>query len=124
MRITGGNFRLVERLFAQIQRVAQINEAATLTPELVEAAQELGHRCVLSRSHANSVNVGSRTTGGCERHLVLCPARPLTRAVTSTCSHGAFTSHRSPGEGSIAETGAVLPTRSIMVWVTVIASWL
>ena len=40
VRITGGNFRLVERLFAQIQRVAQINEAASLTPELVEAAQE------------------------------------------------------------------------------------
>jgi DNA transposition AAA+ family ATPase len=40
VRITGGNFRLVERLFAQIHRVAQINEVATLTPELVEAAQE------------------------------------------------------------------------------------
>jgi hypothetical protein len=40
MRITGGNFRLVERLFAQIQRVAQINQLATLTPELVEMAQE------------------------------------------------------------------------------------
>ena len=40
VRITGGNFRLVERLFAQIERVAQINEVATLTPELVEAAQE------------------------------------------------------------------------------------
>lgn len=40
MRITGGNFRLVERLFAQIRRVAQINEVTTLTPELVAAAQE------------------------------------------------------------------------------------
>jgi hypothetical protein len=40
VRITGGNFRLVERLFAQIERVAQINEMATPTPELVEAAQE------------------------------------------------------------------------------------
>jgi hypothetical protein len=40
VRITGGNFRLVERLFAQIQRIAQINEVATLTPELVVAAQE------------------------------------------------------------------------------------
>jgi hypothetical protein len=40
VRITGGNFRLVERLFAQIQRVAQINELATLTRELVETAQE------------------------------------------------------------------------------------
>jgi DNA transposition AAA+ family ATPase len=40
VRITGGNFRLVERLFAQIQRVAQINDVTTLTPELVAAAQE------------------------------------------------------------------------------------
>ena len=40
VRITGGNFRLVERLFAQIRRVAQINEVTTLTPELVAAAQE------------------------------------------------------------------------------------
>jgi hypothetical protein len=40
VRITGGNFRLVERLFAQIQRVAQINEVTALTPELVAAAQE------------------------------------------------------------------------------------
>ncbi len=31
---------LVERLFAQIQRVAQINEVTTLTPELVAAVQE------------------------------------------------------------------------------------
>ena len=40
MRITGGNFRLIERLFAQIERVAQINAMTTLTPELVTAAQE------------------------------------------------------------------------------------
>jgi DNA transposition AAA+ family ATPase len=40
VRITGGNFRLVERLFAQIHRVAQINELTTLTPELIAAAQE------------------------------------------------------------------------------------
>jgi DNA transposition AAA+ family ATPase len=40
VRITGGNFRLVERLFAQVRRVAQINDVTTLTPELVEAAQE------------------------------------------------------------------------------------
>jgi predicted secreted protein len=40
VRITGRNFRLVERLFAQIQRVAQINDVTTLSPELVAAAQE------------------------------------------------------------------------------------
>jgi len=39
-RITGGNFRLVERLFAQIERVEQINDVTTLTADLILAAQE------------------------------------------------------------------------------------
>jgi DNA transposition AAA+ family ATPase len=39
-RITGGNFRLVQRLFAQIARVVQINELRTVTAEVVEAARE------------------------------------------------------------------------------------
>jgi hypothetical protein len=32
-RITGGNFRLVHRLFAQIKRVLDINELRTVTPK-------------------------------------------------------------------------------------------
>jgi DNA transposition AAA+ family ATPase len=40
VRITGGNFRLVERLFAQIERVAEINDVTQFTTELVVAAQE------------------------------------------------------------------------------------
>ena len=39
-RITGGNFRLVERLFAQIDRVTKINDVTTLTTEVILAAQE------------------------------------------------------------------------------------
>jgi len=39
-RITGGNFRLVHRLFAQIQRVLEINELRTVTREVVETARE------------------------------------------------------------------------------------
>jgi hypothetical protein len=39
-RITGGNFRLVERIFAQIQRVVQINDLSSVTPEVVTAAGE------------------------------------------------------------------------------------
>jgi DNA transposition AAA+ family ATPase len=39
-RITGGNFRLVERLFAQIERVTKINDVRTLTTEVILAAQE------------------------------------------------------------------------------------
>jgi DNA transposition AAA+ family ATPase len=39
-RVTGGNFRLVERLFAQIQRVVQINDLSAVTTEVVTAAGE------------------------------------------------------------------------------------
>jgi DNA transposition AAA+ family ATPase len=39
-RITGGNFRLVQRLFAQIQRIMEINNLNTVTKEVVETARE------------------------------------------------------------------------------------
>lgn len=39
-RITGGNFRLVHRLFAQITRILHINHGTTITREVVEAARE------------------------------------------------------------------------------------
>lgn len=40
VRITQGNFRLVQRLFNQIERVVEINEVKTITKEVVEAARE------------------------------------------------------------------------------------
>jgi DNA transposition AAA+ family ATPase len=40
IRITGGNFRLLHRLIAQIARIMEINELATLTTQVVEAARE------------------------------------------------------------------------------------
>jgi hypothetical protein len=40
IRITSGNFRLVQRLFSQIERVLQINELRTITKEVVEAARQ------------------------------------------------------------------------------------
>ena len=39
-RITAGNFRLVHRLFAQIQRILKISDLNTITQEVVEAARE------------------------------------------------------------------------------------
>lgn len=38
-RITAGNFRLVNRLLTQIERVQTVNELDALTPEVVEAAR-------------------------------------------------------------------------------------
>lgn len=40
VRITGGNFRLVQRLFSQIERILQINALHLVTKEVVEAARE------------------------------------------------------------------------------------
>jgi len=39
-RVTGGNFRMVERLFAQIKRVVEINELHTVTTEVVTVARD------------------------------------------------------------------------------------
>ena len=46
VRITAGNFRLVDRLLTQIERVQTVNELDALTPEIVEAARQallIGH---------------------------------------------------------------------------------
>lgn len=40
VRVTGGNFRLLQRLFSQIERVLTINELRVVTREVVEAARE------------------------------------------------------------------------------------
>ncbi len=38
--ITNGNFRLVQRLFAQITRILEINQLTTVTAEVVQAARD------------------------------------------------------------------------------------
>lgn len=46
VRITAGNFRLVDRLLTQIERVQTVNDLDALTPEVVEAARQallIGH---------------------------------------------------------------------------------
>jgi hypothetical protein len=40
-RITGGNFRVLQRLFSQIDRILEINQLRLLTKEVVESAREL-----------------------------------------------------------------------------------
>ena len=38
-RITGGNFRLIERIMSQVGRLLSINDLHTISPEIVEAAR-------------------------------------------------------------------------------------
>jgi hypothetical protein len=40
LAMTRGNFRLLDRLFAQIERVLKINRLETITREVVEVARE------------------------------------------------------------------------------------
>jgi hypothetical protein len=39
-RVTGGNFCLVQRLFAQIERIVAINTLPTVTTEVITLARE------------------------------------------------------------------------------------
>lgn len=38
--MTGGNFRLIHRLFTQIDRILEINQLKSITIEVVEAARD------------------------------------------------------------------------------------
>src|SRR5437879_13897945 len=47
-RVTGGNFRLARRLFAQIERIVTINKLPTITTEVVTLARGTGRRPALA----------------------------------------------------------------------------
>jgi hypothetical protein len=40
IRVTSGNFRLVNRLFSQIQRIMHVNSLSSITKEVVETARK------------------------------------------------------------------------------------
>ncbi|WP_409340262.1 hypothetical protein [Paenibacillus sp. MBLB4367] len=41
VRITNGNFRVLQRLFSQIERIMQINDLKNITKEVVETYQRV-----------------------------------------------------------------------------------
>ena len=41
IRVTGGNFRLLDRLLTQVARILELNGLTTVTREAVEAAREI-----------------------------------------------------------------------------------
>lgn len=56
-RITGGNLRLVQRLFAQISRILEINQLTSVTKDAVETARQsliIGRRSANQRRRSNA----------------------------------------------------------------------
>jgi len=40
LRVTGGNFRLLHRLLAKVERVLEINGLSSITKEVIEVARQ------------------------------------------------------------------------------------
>ena len=72
IRVTGGNFRLLLRLFAQIERILRINERRTVTSEVVETARSsLVIGCAVEKQHPASLDLV--ITRRCASSMVSCP---------------------------------------------------
>jgi hypothetical protein len=41
IKITGGNFRLIQRLFSPIERIMEINRLEKITTEAIETARDI-----------------------------------------------------------------------------------
>ena len=41
IKITSGNFRLIQRLFSQIERIMEINRLEKITTEAIETARDI-----------------------------------------------------------------------------------
>jgi hypothetical protein len=57
IRMTGGNFRLLTRILTQIERVLDVNQLHTVSPEVVEAARRRGVRGCQTDTFVLSVTV-------------------------------------------------------------------
>lgn len=81
-RITRGNFRLLERLFPQIQRVLRINQLETITDGVIEAAASVlvtgGHRRFAEQNAATSDDRSQE------------PAKPPAVTATGRSPHRTF----------------------------------
>ena len=73
-RLTGGNFRLLQRLFVQVDRVLRINELSVVTAEVVEAAASalvIGHALAIKKVRHITIKVtrSRKVAGGLPQML-------------------------------------------------------
>jgi hypothetical protein len=74
IRMTGGNFRLLNRLLTQIERVLEINALREVTMAAVEVARQ---SLVIGEAWSRKPSlVGGPTAGSCEPEVLFDPLQP------------------------------------------------